>query len=267
MANPIFSHNKTFSGNQPTNQPMPDIRQFEDMYQAPSATPQQMRRMTYDDVIMKSLISFATVVVGAVVGWMIPALSTIGMIVGVGLGLYLGFSGKNSKQLILTYAAAQGLFVGGFTHILETMYPGIAVQAILGTFAVFVASFMLYKSGRFHSSPKFQRMLSIAMFALFIFSMLNILLMLTGVTQGSFGMYSAAIPGTSIPFGLVLGPLAILLGAYSLVNDFQSVDDGVRNGAPAEMAWTAAFGITMTMLWLYVEILRLIAIIRQGDNN
>jgi len=90
-------------------------------------------------------------------------------------------------------------------------------------------------------------------------------MMLFNVTSSPWGINSMHIPGTNIPFGLILGLLAIGLAAFSLISDFTSIERGVKNGLPAKYSWTAAFGLTVTLVWLYVEILRLIAIMR-GNN-
>ena len=93
-----------------------------------------------------------------------------------------------------------------------------------------------------------------------LFSLLNLGLQLTGVNQDPWGLYSSSIAG--IPLGLIIGPLAILMAAYSLVLDFTSVKNGVEQGAPRSLGWKAAFGLVLTIVWLYIEFLRLIAIFR-----
>ena len=96
-----------------------------------------------------------------------------------------------------------------------------------------------------------------------VFSLVNVGLMLFGVTDNAFGLRSETIFG--IPLGLILGVLVVIMAAYSLVLDFDQIQQGVRNGVPRQMGWLGGFGIMVTVVWLYVEILRMIAIIR-GSN-
>ena len=102
----------------------------------------------------------------------------------------------------------------------------------------------------------------VAMVGYLVFSLLNVVLQLTGVVPHAFGLLSGNIPGTSIPVGVVIGVLVVIMAAYSLVLDFDFVQQGVRRGIPAKYGWTGAFGIMVTVVWLYVEFLRLLAILR-----
>ena len=122
-------------------------QQLNDLYNQPSAGPAQPGRMTYDDVIMKTMACLALVLAGAAVGWMIPALMIPGMLVGLVLGLVNAFKKEPSKALILAYAGAEGVFVGGLSMVLDSMYPGVAPQAVLGTVCVFAVTLLLFKSG------------------------------------------------------------------------------------------------------------------------
>lgn len=253
-------------------------QQLEDMYNRPSAGPADMGRMTFDDVIVKTILCLGVVLVGAAIpAFVLPGLAlplmVLGMIGGLVLGLVNAFKREPVPALILAYAALQGLFVGGITMILEAQFPGIALQAVTGTLVVFGVTLALFKSGKVRATPKAMKFFMIAIISYALFSLVNLGLMLFGVTEGAFGLRSTGIPGTEgmfgfsegIPFGLVIGLLAIGLAAFSLIVDFTSISEGVRAGAPQRYSWTAAFGLTVTLLWLYVEILRLIAIIRGSD--
>src|SRR5690606_17620602 len=111
------------------------------------------------------------------------------------------------------------------------------------------------------ASKKATKVFLVAMLGYLAFSVVNLILMMTGVTTGMFGLRSVEIiPG--VPLGAVLGILVVLMAAYSLVLDFDSIKTGVERGAPRIYGWTAAFGIMVTVVWLYLEILRLIAIFR-----
>ncbi|HRA09733.1 MAG TPA: Bax inhibitor-1/YccA family protein, partial [Microbacteriaceae bacterium] len=107
----------------------------------------------------------------------------------------------------------------------------------------------------------------IAMIGYAVFSLLNLILMWTNVIPAGmmFGLHSAPSILFGIPWGVIIGVFVVIMAAYSLVLDFDMVQQGVRNGAPRKMGWTAAFGIMVTVIWLYVEILRILAILR-GNN-
>ncbi|MHA7282144.1 Bax inhibitor-1/YccA family protein [Arthrobacter sp. TMS2-4] len=259
-------------------QTMANQQQLEYMYNQPSAGPAQTGRMTFDDVIVKTLLCIGVVLVGAAIpAFVLPGLAVplmvIGALGGFVLGLVNAFRREPSPALILAYAGLEGLFVGGITMILEAQFPGIAVQAVLGTLVVFGVTLALFKSGKVRATPKAMKFFMIAIISYLAFSLVNLGLMLFGATEGMFGLRSSGIPGTEemfgfengIPFGLVIGLFAICLAAFSLIIDFTSISEGVRNGAPQKYSWTAAFGLTVTLIWLYVEILRLLAILRGSD--
>lgn len=270
--NPVFSNPNVFR-NQPNSsanvgtgmlggQSQMSSQQLQDLYNQPSAGPAQTGRMTYDDVIMKTLACLALVLAGAAVGWMIPALMIPGMLVGLVLGLVNAFKREPSKGLILAYAAAEGLFVGGLSAVLDGMFPGIATQAVIGTVCVFAVTLALFKSGKVRATPKAMKFFMIAIIGYAVFSLVNLGLTMFGVMDNPWGIRGADIPGTNIPWGLVIGLLAIGLAAFSLIVDFTSIEEGVRQGVDRKYSWTAAFGLTVTLIWLYVEILRLLAILR-----
>ncbi len=255
-----------------------DQQQLEHMYNQPSAGPAQMGRMTFDDVIVKTILCLGVVLLGAAVpAFLLPGLAlplmVLGMIGGLVLGLVNAFKREPVPGLILAYALLQGFFIGGLTMFLEAQYPGIALQAVVGTLSVFGVTLALFKSGKVRATPKAMKFFMIAIISYAVFSLVNLGLMIFGATEGMFGLRSTGIPGTEgmfgfengIPFGIVIGLFAIGLAAFSLIVDFTSISEGVRAGAPQKYSWTAAFGLTVTLIWLYVEILRLIAIIRGSD--
>ncbi|WP_125610665.1 Bax inhibitor-1/YccA family membrane protein [Specibacter cremeus] len=266
--NPVFANDKNFREPRNGAATLPaqmSSEELQHLYDAPSAGPAQTGRMTYDDVIMKTVATLALVLVGAALGWMVPILTLPGMVVGLVLGLVNSFKKEPSKALILGYALFEGLFLGGLSMFMERVYPGIVVQAVLGTLSVFAVTLLLFKSGKVRATPKMTRFFMIALGGYALFSLVNLGLMVFGVNSSPWGLRSEPIPGTNIPFGLVLGLLAIGLAAFSLIVDFTSVQRGVQAGLPAKYSWTAAFGLTVTLVWLYVEILRLLAILRGND--
>jgi uncharacterized YccA/Bax inhibitor family protein len=275
FSNPGFSQSPAFSekGGPVIRQQQADARtvaydgmtaeQLQELYTKPAAGPDQTDRMTYEDTITKTLIAFAVVVVGAAVGWFIPALAFVGAIAGFVLALVNIFKKKPSPGLVLAYSAAQGLFVGGISSIFEAQWDGIVTQALIGTVSVFVVTLLLFKSGKVRESARATKVFMIAMIGYAVFSLLNVGLMLFGANTNPWGLRGAEIFG--IPLGFIIGILVVVMAAYSLVLDFTQVKTGVERGAPRIYGWSAAFGIVMTVIWLYVEILRMLAILRGND--
>ncbi|UKA72426.1 Bax inhibitor-1/YccA family protein [Arthrobacter sp. FW306-06-A] len=247
-------------GTQPQNMTDEQLRQ---MYAQPSAGPADTGRMTFDDVIMKTAACLGAVLVGAAITLTVglplaSLLMIVGALGGFVLALVNTFKKQPSPALILAYAALEGLFLGGLTRILDTQYPGVGLQAVVGTLSVFAVTLLLFKSGKVRATPKAMRFFMIALGGYALFSIVNLVMMLTGVTNEPFGLRSGML-------GVVIGLLAIGLAAFSLIMDFTSIEEGVRSGAPQRFSWTAAFGLTVTLVWLYVEIIRLLAILRGDD--
>lgn len=243
-------------------QPMTD-EQLQQMYNQPAAGPADTGRMTFDDVIVKTAACLGVLLVGAAVTMFVSmGLASLLMIVGALGGFVLAlvntFKKQPSPALILAYAGLEGLFLGGLTRVLDTMYPGVGLQAVLGTLSVFTVTLLLFKSGKVRATPKAMKFFMIAIVGYALFSVVNLVMMVTGLTTEPFGLRSGII-------GIAIGILAIGLAAFSLVMDFTSIEAGVRSGAPQRFSWTAAFGLTVTLVWLYVEIIRLLAILRGDD--
>ena len=237
--------------------------QLQQMYNQPAAGPADTGRMTYDDVIVKTAACLGVLLVGAAVTMFVnmglaSMLMIVGALGGFVLALVNTFKKQPSPALILAYAGLEGLFLGGLTRVLDTMYPGVGLQAVIGTLSVFTVTLLLFKSGKVRATPKAMKFFMIAMLGYALFSVVNLVMMLTGLTTEPFGLRSGII-------GVAIGVLAIGLAAFSLVMDFTSIEAGVRSGAPQRFSWTAAFGLTVTLVWLYVEIIRLLAILR-GDE-
>ncbi|MFS0712813.1 Bax inhibitor-1/YccA family protein [Microbacterium sp. 2P01SA-2] len=256
--------------------------QLEGMYASPAAGARETDRMTVEDTVVKTLGLFAILLVTAAVGW-VWTLSTvvpsspnpsptllpwiIGALGGFVLAMVVTFTSRKKVRpgLIFAYAAFEGLFVGGISAYLEFIFPGIVMQATLATLAVVGVTLALFASGKVRASAKATKIFMIAMLGYLVFSLLNVGLMLFGVIPGGmmFGLHSMKVAG--IPLGLIIGVLVVIMAAYSLVLDFDNIQRGVRNGAPRKFGWVGAFGIMVTVVWLYVEILRIIAILR-GNN-
>jgi uncharacterized YccA/Bax inhibitor family protein len=243
--------------------------QLRQMYAQPSAGPADTGRMTFDDVIMKTAACLAAVIAGAAVTLVVAqGLASLLMIVGALGGFVLAlvntFKKQPSPALILAYAALEGLFLGGLTRILDGMFPGVGLQAVIGTLSVFAVTLVLFKSGKVRATPRAMRFFMIAVIGYAVFALINMVMMWTGAVQSPFGLRTS-VEIFGIPLGVFIGLLAIGLAAFSLIMDFTSIEAGVRSGAPQRFSWTAAFGLTVTLVWLYVEIIRLLAILRGDD--
>ncbi|MFS0852789.1 Bax inhibitor-1/YccA family membrane protein [Microbacterium sp. 179-I 3D4 NHS] len=254
---------------------------LEGMYAAPPAGSIETDRMSVEDTVWKTAGLFGILLVTAAIGWVwtlgginIDSFSNVslvpwmvGALGGFVLAMVVTFTSRKKVRpaLIFGYAAFEGLFIGGISAFFEVRWPGIVLQATLATVAVVGVTLALFASGKVRASKKMTKIVMIAMLGYLVFSLLNLVLMWTGVLPASqaFGLYSAEIFG--IPLGLIIGVLVVFMAAYSLVLDFDQIQQGVRNGAPRKYGWLGAFGIMVTVVWLYVEILRIIAIVRGSD--
>lgn len=244
------------------------LDEAERAYAGASADAVDRGRMTYDDVIMKTGLLFGVLLVGAVLAWMAtvanPGLGVLlmgaGMLVGFVLAMVNIFSKTIRPALIMAYAAAQGLAMGGLSAIMEAQYDGIVGQAVLATAAVFAVTLALFASGRVRNSPKLARFTLIALIGILVYRVLNWILVLTGVFSTAGGMNDATFMGFQL--GTVVGVVAVLIGAACLIQDFDQAKVGVEMGAPAKFAWSCAFGLMVTVVWMYVEILQLLGRMR-----
>jgi uncharacterized YccA/Bax inhibitor family protein len=250
-------------GYQPTG-----IEDLERAYSAPPAAPAETGRMTYDDVIVKTGVVLAVIVAAGLLNGLVlganPLLTFGGAIVGLVLGLVNAFKREPSRALILAYAAAEGLFLGGISAVFEAMWGGIVLQAVLGTVATFVAALLLFTSGKVRVTPKLTRFVLIALVGYALFSLVNVVLMITGVSTDPWGLRTG-VEIFGIPLGVLLGVFAVGLAAVCLIMDFDAIKRGVEAGVPGRYAWSAAFGLAVTLVWLYIEFLRLLAILRGSD--
>lgn len=232
---------------------------------APPQAPVTAGRMTMDDVVMRSGMTLGTVAVGAILAWAVLPVtsSSFGLAIGSALIAFVlamvqSFKRKASPALILGYAAFEGVFLGVISEMYNSQWSGAPFQAVLGTMAVSGATLLIYKAGWIRVTARYAR-IGMAIAIAFILAMaVNLLLVVFGVAEGG-GLRSMG------PLGAIVGIIAIILGAFFLTLDFKQIEDGIAYGAPREEAWLAAFGLTMTLVWIYVEMLRLVAIF-SGDD-
>lgn len=242
------------------------VSDLEEAYSIPAATGAQMGRMTVEDTVVKTLLVFGILVASAVAGWMFasPLVMIGGLLGGLVLGLINTFKKVPSPALIVGYAVLEGLFVGGISNIYNSMWDGIVTEAVIGTLGVIGVTLFLFLSGKFRSSARMTKIVTVAMVGYLVYQVVNMVLMVTGVTGGAaFGLSSMSIAG--VPLGVVIGLVVVFLAAYSLVLDFESIKLGAERGAPAVYAWQGAFGVAVTVVWLYLEILRMLAIARNSN--
>jgi uncharacterized YccA/Bax inhibitor family protein len=234
--------------------PPPSAGDLQDMYNRPTYTP--ARYMTLDDVVMKTAATLGVLLVTGAVAWIfnLGALAIVGALVGFVLALVITFKQSTNPALILSYAAAEGLFLGGISRIFEDAYNGIVIQAVLGTAGVFAGMLVVYKTGAIRVTPRFTRWLLGALIGVVVLMLANLVASL--FTPGGFGLRDGG------PIAIIFSLICIGVAAFSFLLDFDMIDQGIRRGAPAQFAWYAAFGLVVTLVWLYLEILRLLSYFR-----
>jgi uncharacterized YccA/Bax inhibitor family protein len=244
--------------------------ELEQMYAAPPATTADTNRLTYDDVIMKTAAQFVVLLAAATVTWRYVggldfadrgqgiAIWLVSMFAALGVGLLIAFKKTISVPLILGYAVLEGAFVGAASQYFETVYPHIVGQAVIGTMSAFAGMLIAYKVGLIKVNDKFRRIMGFALMGYACVAVVSLISAFFGV-GGGFGLYGAG------PLGILLCLAGVGLAAVTLALDFDSIDRMVAAGAPAKTAWLLGHGLLVTLVWLYIEILRLLAILR-GDN-
>jgi uncharacterized YccA/Bax inhibitor family protein len=227
------------------------------------------RVMTLDDVVVKTGILFTILVAAAVGGWyafqQTPVLFMIPMFIALGLGIAVSVKRDASPALIMAYAAFEGLFLGGVSYWYQTYATlrsgqpsNIVLQAVIGTFVAFGVMLLLYKTGRLRATPRFQKMMAIALVSYLGIAVVSFVASFFGV-GGGWGFYGVG------GIGLLLCAAGVGLAAFTLVLDFDVIEKGIAAGVPERESWRASFGLMVSLVWLYLELLRLLAIL-QGRN-
>jgi uncharacterized YccA/Bax inhibitor family protein len=229
------------------------------MYDVPATTG---RTMSIDDVVVKTSALFALLVLAAVVGWNLvataPALMWGSLIVAFVIGMVVSFKRTTNPALIMAYSVAEGFFLGGISQWYNAAYNGIVLQAVIGTFSAFAVMLVLYKSGRLRATPRFTKMMTIAMFSYLGIAVVSLFSSFLGV-GGGWGFYGVG------GIGLLLCAAGVALAAFTLVLDFDAIEKGIAAGLPEKESWRAGFGLVVSLVWLYLELLRMLAIL-QGRN-
>ncbi|MGW3999885.1 Bax inhibitor-1/YccA family protein [Amycolatopsis sp. NPDC004772] len=227
------------------------------------------RPMTVDDVVVKTGVSLGVaLLVGVVTGiWAQVQIAETGRLSGALIGAMLGglivglvislviiFRQKPSGALTLTYSAAEGLFLGALSGVFEAIYPGIALQAIIGTAGVFIGMLVVYKTGAVKVTPKLTKWIVGAVVGVAILMLFNL------ISSLAFGFNPLRDGG---PLAIVFSLVCIGIAAFSFLLDFDQADRMIREGMPSKWAWYTAFGLMTTLVWLYLEILRLLSYFRE----
>lgn len=271
MSNPVLRNNPALNGktmsteelNKIYNMPAAAVQAANTSQTLPGAAAGSSDPMTYEDTIHKTAFLLVVTVLGATLGWFVPFLMLPAMLGGLALGLINAFKKEPNVALIVAYAATQGVFLGAISGVLEAQSGGIVLQAVMGTIIVFGITLALFRSGKVRTSPKMTKIVMVAMLGYLVFSLVNFGLMITGVSTDPWGLRTG-VTIAGIPLGVIVGVVVILLAAYSLVMDFEYVQQGVNSKAPKRYGWSAAFGLMVTLIWLYLEILRLLSILRNN---
>lgn len=231
---------------------------LEQGYFGPTATSRDTGRLTIEDVTIRTGILLATLVATGAVAWFLnlEALAFPAAIVGMILGVVISLKQITNPAAILSYAAIEGVFLGGVSKLFENAYSGIVVQAIVGTLGVAAVTLFLYSSGKIRVTPQFTKMVVAATAGYLILLVVNLVVSL--FHGGGLGLFDGGL------LSIGICAIAIGLAAMNLVLDFDFIAKGAARGLPERYGWLAAFGLVVTLVWLYIEMLRLIAILR-GD--
>jgi len=240
-----------------------------------SPTTVDQGRMTIDTVVQKTGISLGVVVLAAAATWFLTGpidsesavstlymLSMFGAFAGFGLAMVNSFKKVISPPLVIAYAAVEGIFVGAFSKVMEAQFGtpgepgGLVMGAVIGTFGAVAATLAAYKFFNIQVGTKFRKFVVAAMFGFVAVTMLDFVL---GLFHNAIGFNGF---GT---LGLIMSFVGLGLGILLLIMDFDFVERGIAAGLPERESWRAAFGLTVTIIWIYIEILRILAILRGND--
>jgi uncharacterized YccA/Bax inhibitor family protein len=239
-------------------------------YEAPYQEAKPSRPLTIDDVVTKTGITLALLSAVAVVSYYLTAvnpalalpLAMVGAIGGFILVLIATFGRKqDNPAIVLSYAALEGLFLGSISFLLahftvggrttHASAGGLIAEAILGTIGVFAGMLVVYKTGAIRVTPKFTRMLFAGLVGV-------VVLMIGNLIMGMF-THAAGPLRDGGPIAIIFSLVCIGIAAFSFLIDFDAADQMIRAGAPEKAAWGIALGLTVTLVWLYLEILRLLS--------
>ncbi len=229
--------------------------------------------MTVRGSIQKFGFLLLMVIAGAAYTWKlyyelkVPTMMTlmwVGLIGGLVCGLVISFKPTTAKWLSPAYGLLEGLMLGAFSAIVnenfKTKYPDIVLQAVLLTFAVAFSMFLLYNFRIIKPTQKFKAIIISASFAIFLLYIVYWVLRFFHVEMSFMSWHDAS------PLGIGINLFVIAIAALSLILDFERIEVGAQTGAPKYMEWYGAFGLLVTMVWLYIQILKLLSRIASSRN-
>lgn len=228
--------------------------------------------MTIDSVVQKTAISLFLVFAAAAVTWLMTpsidatttnedlgpllAAMTIGSLAAFGLSMVNSFKRVISPALVMAFAIAEGIALGALSKFFDAQFDGgIVTQAVIGTFAAFGGTLAAYKFFNIQVGNKFRTMVIAAVFGMVGLSLIEMVLGMFSNELGLFGFGGV---------GLLFSIAGLVLGVFMLVLDFDFVEQGVANGIPERESWRAAFAMTVSLVWIYTNLLRILAIF--SDN-
>lgn len=228
--------------------------------------------MSINDVVVRTATLFVPLLITAYFAWTLQVgfgVVLIAMFVALGLGFWGALSKTVRPAVFLAYAAVEGVVVGGFSFWMQeyvnqsnwaagqTDPPNIVLQAVIGTLAAFAAMLFLYGTRIIKVNGRFKKMMAIAFIAYLGIALVSLVAAIFGVGDG-FGFYGVG------GIGILLCAAGVALASFSLVLDFDAIETGIKAGLPERESWRAAFGLTVTLVWLYLELLRLLAILQRN---
>lgn len=224
---------------------------LEDLYNAPAASSIRTGRITMDDVITRTALLFAVLVIAGGFAWrsQLSGVFLIGSLIGATiLGLIISFSTKVRPALVLIYAGLEGLVLGTISRVYEEAYKGIVSQALLATAVAFVGVLFAYRSGKIRISARATKIALAAIVGYLILGIVNLI-------------------GQNFIFGGAFGPFVAIFGvglaSFFLALDFDQAAKAVAMGVPEQESWRIGFGMMVSVVWLYLEVLRLLSILRR----
>ena len=222
--------------------------------------------MTANGTFAKTFVLFLVVLAGGVFGWQqtevsplneirIPGWVWLCVLVGFGLALACIFKPKASPFLSPLYALAEGIFLGAISKAFESQWDGIVFQAVLATIGVFFATLALYVFGVVKVTKKFQAVVIGATLGIFVMYLFGFLLSLFGVDMTFWN--------DPTPIGILISVGICIVASLNLFLDYEFIRQATAQGSPKYMEWYGAFGIMVTLVWLYLEVLRLLSLLRR----
>lgn len=218
-------------------------------------------RMTIDSVVNRTAITLLVIVAAAAATWIalperyLTAAWMVGAFGGLGLAFAVSFMRRVNPALVIGYAALEGIFLGAVSEVYESLFQGVVPGAVLGTAAAFIATLAAYKIFDIKVTAKARKVITALVFGFFAVVMLDFLLSLFGSAIG-FNGFGA--------LGLITSIVGLAIGIGMLVLDFDYVERGVAAGLPEAESWRAAFGLAVTLIWIYIQMMRILAIVQRS---